>query len=603
MAATDFYEINRTACQAHVRVGMENTLNMPTSADLRGHGTRLNGKPSTFDQKHNGSILLLVLVVIAMLTLGTATYLELMQSERKAVRHHGRGAQAVRLAESGAEYVKTLLAMTPADLQQAGGLTNNAAKMSAMIVDDQEADFERGRFTIMAPAQADGAYSGAVRFGLENESAKLNVNTLLAQGAEDQATNRLMALPGMTPPVADAILDWLDADTTPRANGCEQDYYSQLDPPYAPRNGPIAALDELLLVRGVTPELLYGADQNRNYAIDLNESPRGALAELNIADGSMNCGWSAYLTVWSVEGFKPLTAKPAVDLNGQNLQQLHTDLQASIGDDKAKFIVIYRQYGPQPQQQPGQGIPGGGTQIGGAASAGGAGAAYSFQSAGGNRGNGGGGNTGGNSTGGNNPQQQPVNVKISSVQLKFDQQGGTQINSPLDLVGVKVQIPGQNNGPPQVVDSPWTANPTSYHDLLLLYDSMTYGNRRVAGRVNINVASRPVLASIPGMPADAIPQIVSRREADPDLMSSDQRHAIWLLTEGIVTLDQMKPMERYITTRGDAFSGQAVGFFDAGPMAARGEFVVDRSGTTPHLRTWQDLTSLGRGFPISALGL
>ena len=30
----------------------------------------------------------------------------------------------------------------------------------------------------------------------------------------------------------------------------------------SPRNGPITDLDELLLVRGVTPELLYGLDQN-----------------------------------------------------------------------------------------------------------------------------------------------------------------------------------------------------------------------------------------------------------------------------------------------------------------------------------------------------
>jgi hypothetical protein len=132
---------------------------------------------------------------------------------------------------------------------------------------------------------------------------------------------------------------------------------------------------------------------------------------------------------------------------------------------------------------------------------------------------------------------------------------------------------------------------------------MSYGNRRIAGRVNINVASRPVLTSIPNMPPEAIGQIVGRRQAEPDLTLSDQRHAIWLLVEGIVTLDQMKQLERYVTTRGDAFSGQSVGFFDAGPIAARGEFVVDRSSVTPHLRSWQDLTPLGRGFSTLSLGV
>jgi hypothetical protein len=127
--------------------------------------------------------------------------------------------------------------------------------------------------------------------------------------------------------------------------------------------------------------------------------------------------------------------------------------------------------------------------------------------------------------------------------------------------------------------------------------------RRVAGRVNINAATRPVLRSIPGMPAAAIGKIVSRRELEPDLVLSDQRHAIWLLVEGIVTLDEMKQLDRYITTRGDAFSGQVVGFFDAGPSAARGEFVVDRSGQTPRLRIWRDLSSLGRGFTTLTLGV
>jgi hypothetical protein len=551
-------------------------------------------------EPRRGSILLLVLVVVAMLTLGTATYLELMQSERKAVRHHGRAAQAIRLAQSGAEYVKTLLALTPAEIQQGGGLVNNASTMQAVIVDDQTDDFDRGRFTIVSPAQADGLYSGAINYGLENESAKLNVNTLLAPGADDAAANRLMALPGMTAPVADAILDWLDQDATPRTNGAEQEVYGQLSPPYAPRNGPIANLDELLLIRGVTPELLYGVDQNRNFAVDASETPRGALEQLNVTDGSLNRGWFAYLTVSSVETFKPAAGKTAVDLNSQNLQQLYNDLKSMVGDDKAKFIIVYRQYGPQQQQPAGQGgspsLPG--SNSGGTASAS---ASTGQRNATGNQG----GNTGGNQNSGGpgGVATQPITVSASTLQLKFDQQGGTQINSPLDLVGAKVQIPGQNNGPPQNVDSPWPDNPASYRELLTLYDVMSYGNRRIAGRININVASRPVLTSIPNMPSEAIGQIVGRRQAEPDLTLSDQRHAIWLLVEGIVTLDQMKQLERYVTTRGDAFSGQSVGFFDAGPIAARGEFVVDRSSVTPHLRSWQDLTPLGRGFSTLSLGV
>ena len=185
---------------------------------------------TSHDRRRRGSVLLMVLVVVALLTLGTATYLELMQNERQAVRHHGRGLQANRLAESGVEYVRSQLMLTPEEPLQAGGLANNPTSMQAIIVDDEGDEFDRGRFSIVSPAQVDGNYSG-YRFGLENESAKLNLNALLAEGAEDQAQTRLMALPGLTVEIADAILDWLDADESPRINGAEADAYAQLTPP------------------------------------------------------------------------------------------------------------------------------------------------------------------------------------------------------------------------------------------------------------------------------------------------------------------------------------------------------------------------------------
>ena len=66
--------------------------------------------------------------------------------------------------------------------------------MQALLADDQADAFDRGRFTILCPAQIDGLYSG-VRYGLENESAKLNLQPLLAEGADGDARNRLLALP------------------------------------------------------------------------------------------------------------------------------------------------------------------------------------------------------------------------------------------------------------------------------------------------------------------------------------------------------------------------------------------------------------------------
>ena len=72
--------------------------------------------------------------------------------------------------------------------------------------------------------------------------------------------------------VADAILDWIDPDDAPRPFGAEADYYQGLAVPYAPRNGVPQCLEELLLVRGVTRDLLFGADANFNH----RSTPRSA---------------------------------------------------------------------------------------------------------------------------------------------------------------------------------------------------------------------------------------------------------------------------------------------------------------------------------------
>jgi general secretion pathway protein K len=56
----------------------------------------------------------------------------------------------------------------------------------------------------------------------------------------------------------DALADWVDQDSDERRGGAEESYYRSLDPPYSCRNGAFVTVEELLLVKGMTPKLLYG---------------------------------------------------------------------------------------------------------------------------------------------------------------------------------------------------------------------------------------------------------------------------------------------------------------------------------------------------------
>ncbi|MBL9132530.1 MAG: general secretion pathway protein GspK [Verrucomicrobiaceae bacterium] len=50
---------------------------------------------------------------------------------------------------------------------------------------------------------------------------------------------------------ADSLADWIDNDTSPRANGAEKDYYEGLGIFDAPRNQGFLRVDEMVLVRGM----------------------------------------------------------------------------------------------------------------------------------------------------------------------------------------------------------------------------------------------------------------------------------------------------------------------------------------------------------------
>ncbi len=105
-------------------------------------------------------------------------------------------------------------------------------------------------------------YSGQVGDGnytvkIIDESGKLDINS----APELLLRNLLGALgiEGTTlDTIVDSILDWKDKDDLHRLNGAESDYYLSLPNPYKAKNGDFETLEELLLVKGVTREILYG---------------------------------------------------------------------------------------------------------------------------------------------------------------------------------------------------------------------------------------------------------------------------------------------------------------------------------------------------------
>ncbi len=96
-----------------------------------------------------------------------------------------------------------------------------------------------------------------------NEAGRINLNTLNDQNKI--ILDNLLVNLGVPKETADTIvdsaLDWMDKDPLHRLNGAEDDYYQSLPSPYKTKNGPFDTVEELLLVKGVTPDILFGTKE------------------------------------------------------------------------------------------------------------------------------------------------------------------------------------------------------------------------------------------------------------------------------------------------------------------------------------------------------
>jgi len=96
---------------------------------------------------------------------------------------------------------------------------------------------------------------GAVR--VMGEAGKVNINRVSDGMLRKIMTNLGLEMDARDIAV-DSILDWRDPDDFVRINGAENEYYQSLKEPYDCKNGDFDSVEELMLVRGVTPELFYG---------------------------------------------------------------------------------------------------------------------------------------------------------------------------------------------------------------------------------------------------------------------------------------------------------------------------------------------------------
>ena len=101
--------------------------------------------------------------------------------------------------------------------------------------------------------------TGSVKIIIEDEQAKINISALATVFVESTPyygiLQRLFGDMGLIRDIAGNILDWVNPNPLRSPYG---DYYLNLKPPYKAQNSEMGSIEELLLVKSVTPEIYYG---------------------------------------------------------------------------------------------------------------------------------------------------------------------------------------------------------------------------------------------------------------------------------------------------------------------------------------------------------
>ncbi|MBN9692954.1 MAG: general secretion pathway protein GspK [Verrucomicrobia bacterium] len=201
----------------------------------------------------------LVIVLLTLFALGAmaAVFAYSMKVETRLAMNTSNATELEWLGRSGVEYAKWLLVQQDRVSSERGfhALNQFWAGGPGPI---ESADNPFADLSLQNVPVGEGFMTVHIEdterlLNINREARNLPLLDLALSRAGADATDATL--------ITGALTDWLDRDDFPQsANGAESEYYRGMDPPYVAKNGPIDDIRELLLIRGVTPEIFWGPD-------------------------------------------------------------------------------------------------------------------------------------------------------------------------------------------------------------------------------------------------------------------------------------------------------------------------------------------------------
>jgi general secretion pathway protein K len=222
-----------------------------------------------------GIALLIILWVTTVLTVMAFSFTVMTRAESYGTLAFKEGTEKKLLAEAGIERGIMEIIYRSVNRNQ----TVTLEGMGAWKPDGTAHAFDTGNGGYVVRIIDE---SGKISLnGLTDSSGIILKNLLINQGTSSEHADTIV----------DSILDWKDADDLHRLSGAESDYYLSLAKPYKARNAAFETLEELILVKGITPEILYGTDgakgiisfltiHGKTGKVNINAAPNEVLSAL-----------------------------------------------------------------------------------------------------------------------------------------------------------------------------------------------------------------------------------------------------------------------------------------------------------------------------------
>lgn len=242
-------------------------------------------------RNERGFLLIAVLVIVMLGSMVALSLLFRLRAEQAGAGAALGGEQAAHAAMSG---INQAMHLARAGITDPTLWQNNPGALWHQFVTDDGSD--RWYFTVFA-APVGGEKES--RYGLTDESGKLNLNTVSAA----------MLFRAFDWPAS--LVEQITGEQTQATNtlGAEATLPEVIVRPH------FTTLDDLLLINGIAPGMIYGEDANRNFALEPNEDDGEALFPPDDSDGQLFVGLQEFLTAWTYEFDISLENLPRVQLN------------------------------------------------------------------------------------------------------------------------------------------------------------------------------------------------------------------------------------------------------------------------------------------------